>query len=347
MNTELPVQELGSVWALCLLPKVEIQQLPELARRKSFRNSNFEIKTVQKASDYWILIMEYKGQIRRRTVSIPLYKISGGWILLFTNKAELRLARVLTKRLYPWVSRAHLINYAIEELIRRMVPSADFYVKPMGCEAITPPTEGFQGDTSKGTTRARLLGPQTEHILDLIREDVYNLWIDNLEFEIRERLADEVVVRAFLTRDGLCRVDNKPGAFAVFVRLLEGVIASGHAREIKFSNMDRRIVDNEIKISPVRVKYKRPIETFQIRMVTQDLTRKTITSVIHAGNPYFLAIAQDFLDRSTFSIAIVDDEVTVIPVKQNSEAAFARILDIVYGNIGEGEEILPAGRIGA
>jgi len=286
--------------------------------------------------------MEYKGRIRRRTVSIPLLHVPDGWILLFTNKAEVKLVRVLTKRLYPWIPRAHLINYAIEELVRRMVPSQNFYMKPVGCDGITPPIEVLPEGRSKGTTRARLSGPQTERILDLIREEVYNLWIDNVEFEIREKRTDEAVIRAFLTRDGLCQVETKPGAFDTFMKLLEGVIASGRAREIKFSHMDRRIVGNEVRISPVRVKYEQPIETFQIRMIARDLTQRTITSVVHAGNPYFLAIAQDFLDRSTFSVAIIEDTVTVIPIKQNSDAAFARLLDIVYGNIGEGKEIFPA-----
>jgi len=291
--------------------------------------------------------MEYKGRIRRRTVSIPLHHVLNGWILLFASKAELRIARALIKRLYPHVSRAHLVNIAIEELVRRMVPSEEFYIKPIGCDAIAPPTESTQSEASKGTTRARLSGPQTERILDLIREKVYNLWIDNLEFEVRDKRTDDAVVRAFMTRDGMCRVETRPEAFSVFAKLLEGVIVSGHSRETMFSNMDRRIVGNEIRISPVRVKYEQQIEPFQVRMITEDLTRRTIASVIHSGNPYFLAIAQDFLDRSTFSIAIVYDTVTVIPVKQNSEAAFARLLDILYGNIGEGEEILPAGDTGA
>jgi len=295
-GNELPTRGPSSVWAVCLLPNVSIQELPHLARRKSYKNSSFAMEATPKSSDFWLVTMRYKGQIRKRVVSIPLHIIEDGWVLLFDNKAELELAKVLTRRLYPRISRAHLVNYAFEELVRLVIPSTEFYVKPIGCDAITPPTESPEGEPSKGTTRARLSGPQTERILELIRQHVYNLWIDNLEFEIRDKHSDEPIIRALMTRDGLCRFDAQPQAFDIFEKLLANVVASGSARETKFSNMDRRIVGSEVIVSPARVKYHRPIETFQLRMMARDLTRRTIASVVHAGNPYFLAIVQDFLE---------------------------------------------------
>jgi hypothetical protein len=158
---------------------------------------------------------------------------------------------------------------------------------------------------------------------------------------MREKQADEPVFQALLSRDGLCEVHIRPEAFDLFVKLLEGVVSSGRTREVTFSNMDRAVIGHEVRISPVRVKYHQPIETFQIKMITKDLIRRTITSVVHSGNPYFLAIAQDYQDKSTFSVAIIDNTLTIIPIKQNSDASFTRLLDIVYGNIGEGEEVLP------
>jgi hypothetical protein len=340
LDASIPGQTPSSIWALCLLPNISVNELPHLAKRRSFKNSSFAIEVIPKSADFWLITMRYKGQIKHQTISIPLRVTPEGWILLFRSKAELRLVRILTRRLYPRISRSHLTNESLEKLLNTMVPSADYYVKPMGCDAISPALKDVRTDL-RGSTSARLAGPDTARILEMIREKVYNLWIDNLEFEIRERHSEEPIVSARLTRDGLCEIHTGPEAFGLFVRLLDGVIAAGRAREVKFSNMDRRVVGRDVRISPVRVKYENPIETFQIRMIARDLTRRTVTSVVHAGNPYFLAIAQDFLDKSTFSIAIVGDTVTVIPIKQNSNSSFGHFLDIVYGNIGEGQEVLP------
>jgi hypothetical protein len=339
VNASIPGQAPASIWAMCVLPNISVNELPHLAKRRSFKNSSFSIEPIPKSADFWLLTMRYKGHVRHRTVSIPLRVTQDGWILLFKSKTELQLARILTRRLYPRISRSHLTNVALEKLVSTMIPSSDYYVKPIGCEAVTPALKDVRTDLV-GTTRARLSGPDTARILKMIQEKVYNLWIDNLEFEIRERHSEEPIVSARLTRDGLCEVRPSPEIFELFVKLLDGVIAAGRAREVKFSNMDRRVVGRDVRISPVRVKYENPIEAFQIRMIARDLTRRTVTSVVHAGNPYFLAIAQDFLDRSTFSIAIVGDTVTVIPIKQNSNSSFSHLLDIVYGNIGEGQEVL-------
>jgi hypothetical protein len=341
LNTAYPTVENKPVWALCLLPKARITDLPNLAERRSFKVSSFRITITQKADDLWILRMRYKGRIQQRSVAIACRVVENGWILLFSTKTELGLTRVLLRRLYPHVSRAHLRSPAIEELTRKLLPSDSYYIKAIGCDAIRPSQRGARTEQQGGSTRARLSGPDTQDLLDLIREHVSNVWVDNLEFEVREKRTDEALMTGIVTRDGLCKVQPRAGAFDLFEKMLDGVVSSGRTRENSFAHLDRRIVAGDVRVSPVNVLYEQNIQQFQIRKVSQDLTRKRITSIIYSGNPYFLAIAQDYLDGSTFSIAILDDTLTVVPIKQNSDAAFVRILDMLYARIGEGREELP------
>jgi hypothetical protein len=345
LNTEYPTVESRPVWALCLLPKARIGDLPKLAERKSFKVSSFRITLTQKTNDLWIVRMQYKGRIRERKVAIACRVMSNGWILLFNTKTELGLTRILLRRLYPHVSRAHLRSPAIEELTRRLLPSDSYYIKAIGCDAIRPSQKRPRDEEQGSSTRARLSGPETQDLLDLIREHVSNVWVDNLEFEVREKRTEEALMTAIVTREGLCRVEPRPGAFDLFEKMLVGVVTFGRSRENSFAHMDRRMVADEIRISPVNVLYDQNIQQFQIRQVSRDLTRNRIASIIHSGNPYFLAIAQDYLDGSTFSVAILDDTLTVVPIRQNSDAAFVRILDMLYARIGEGKEQLPFDQI--
>jgi hypothetical protein len=296
---------------------------------------------MQKTDDLWIIRMQYKGRIRERKVAIACRVVENGWILLFNTKTELGLTRVLLRRLYPHVSRAHLKSPAIEELTRRLLPSDLYYIKAIGCQAIRPSQKQPRDVERSSSTSATLSGPETQGLLDLIREHVSNVWVDNLEFEVREKRTDEALMTALVSRDGLCRVEARPGAFDLFEKMLEGVVNLGRTRESSFARMDRIVVAGEVRISPVRVLYDQNIQQFQIRQISHDLTTRRIASIIHSGNPYFLAIAQDYSDGSTFSVAILDDTLTVVPIRQNSDAAFVRILDMFYARIGEGKEQLP------
>lgn len=345
LNSTYPTVDNRPVWALCLLPKARIQDLPSLAERKSFKVSSFKIALTQKTDDLWIVRMQYKGRITERKVAIACRVMDNGWILLFNTKTELGLTRILLRRLYPHVSRAHLKSPAIEELTRKLLPSDSYYIKAIGCQAIRPSQKRPRDEERDSSTLARLSGPETQDLLDLIREHVSNVWVDDLAFEVREKRTDEAVMTALVTRDGLCRVAPRPGAFDLFEKMLEGIVTLGRTRESSFSHMDRRIVAGEIRISPVNVLYDQDIQQFQIQQISHDLIRKRITSIVHSGNPYFLAIAQDYLDGSTFSVAILDDTLTVVPIRQNSDAAFVRILDVLYARIGEGKEQLPFDQI--
>lgn len=327
---------------MCLLPKVNLKELPGLAERKSMKVSTFRVSLTPKTQDLSLINMHYRGRLRERRVTIACRVTDEGWILLFNTKTELMLARILLHRLYPNVSRAHLKSHAIEELTRRLLPSESYYIKATGCDAIRPQRKKSRHEDIGGSTRARLLGPETEEMLDLIREHVSNVWIDNLEFEVRDRHTDESLMTAFLSREGLCRVHAQAGAFELFEEMMNGVIDFGKRRELSFSKRDRTRIGNMVKVFPVNVRYEESIQRFQIQQVTRDLTKRTVASIIHAGNPYFLAIAQDYLDRSTFSIAILDDTLTVVPIRQNSDAAFVRLLDMLYSRIGEGNELLEA-----
>jgi hypothetical protein len=342
LNTTYPTIDNRPIWALCLLPKVDIKELPELAQRKSMRFSNFRFSVMPKTNDLCFINMQYKGRIRDRKAAISCHITNDGWILLFNTKTELSLARVLLRRLYPKVSRAHLKSNAIEELTRRLLPSDSYYVKPIGCDAIQAQRKGYPTERKTGSTRASLSGPETENLLDLIRDHVSNVWVDNLEFEVRDKQTDVSLMTGLITRDGLCQVHSQPGSFELFKKMLEEVVAFGRHRELSFSDMDRKFVDNEIRISPINVRYEENIETFQIRQISNDLTRKTLVSIVHYGNPYFLAITQDYVDRSTFSVAILENTLTVVPIKQNSDAAFVRLLDMLYARIGEGNEQFPS-----
>jgi hypothetical protein len=305
--------------------------------------SSFKISITKKTERLAFIKMQYRGRLQERSVSIACHIADDGWVLLFNTKTELRLARILLYRLYPKVSRAHLKSNAMEELTRSLLPSDSYYIRAIGCDAIRPQrSKSAYDEEGGGSTRARLSGPETEELLDLIREHVSNIWIDNLEFEVLDRHSDESLMTAFLTREGLCRVQPQIGAFALFDEMMTGVLQFGKRRETSFSKRDRTTFGKEVTIFPVSVDYSESIQRFQIGQIRRDLTRRTVVSIIHAGNPYFLAIAQDYLDRSTFSIAILGNTVTVVPIRQNSDEAFVRLLDMLYARIGEGIESLEA-----
>jgi hypothetical protein len=165
----------------------------------------------------------------------------------------------------------------------------------------------------------------------------YRIWIDHLSFEIKDE-NKMVLLQGSFTGKGLVRL--KFGKFSDFQKSLLSLFLELALRWKEFfSERERRIVQGHVKLRPYFVNYPFEPDKRQIDELERCLSNFYSYSIIHGGNPYYVANLCDYQDGSSFGLTILGKAITITPMLRSTSYASWTLTDRIQRVIGEGEII--------
>ena len=260
----------------------------------------------------------------------------GVWIA-FTNEQTYFVTHVAERffdRLYPNVSRLFL-NYSQMRAFMEDIKRAY-----MGSTAITSFSVKRQPKSWKLTETTLKRGTSLLWELDadeeLVRQSKeFRLTVDRLNFDIRDT-SGMLLLRANIARKGVCRL-----RFGDFTSFYENVVQKAidfglHWKEF-YGERERRVRDGEIRLSPFRIVYTENLDTEPLRRLSRQLSRSYSCSIVHGGNPYFVANVCDYDEGSSFGVTALGNVVTITPIVRATPEAIWKLADELQVILGDGD----------
>ena len=324
---------------LILLTDLKVEDLPMiLSRKEKLSQVYFTNVTALEEGLYRVSLQRSIGlrDVKREVIIDARYK--GAWIAL-TNAESYFITHVLERffeKLYPMVSRPYL-NYSqlrlllkiIKEAYRGKTTPTFFTIKRWKSK----PVEQRIFPEKKGTEI--LWDEDVDEEIQRLLSDDFTVIVDRLDFEVRDE-NNTMLLQAHITRKGLCKL--KFGSFSGFYRnVVLRLIDYGINRKDFYDKRERSIEKGIIKLRPLQIKYPFSFRNEQLNHFARKITNAYSCSIIHGGNPYFVANLCDYEDGSSFGVAVLGNLITVTPVTRATPQAVWRLLNKVQEILGDGE----------
>lgn len=324
--------------ALILFTEMNVEDLPNVAsqRTKISKIYDVNVRTLQE-NLYKVFLQRTIGlEVIKREVIIDA-GYDGAWIV-FTDAESYFVNHVLERffnNLYPMISRLYL-NYsqirlllqAIRESYRGKTSTTFFTVR----REKRSPTEKRMFPSKKGT---EILWEEDadEELRKLSAE--YRVKVDILNFDVRDE-NEALVLQAHITRRGLCKL--KFGSFSAFYEnVVCKAIKLGLDWRDFYDKRERRVEKGMVTLRPLRIDYEFNFDTEQLRWFAGKISSSYSSSIIHEGNPYFVANVCDYEDGSSFGVAILGNAITITPLTRASPQAVWKLLNKIQELLGDGE----------
>lgn len=325
--------------AFILLTDLKVEDLPIIVakREKLSKSYSVDVEALKEAL-YRVSLQRKMGlrEIRREFIIDAALK--GVWIVL-TDAESYFVAHVLERffeKLYPLVSRLYL-NYSQMRALLRIIRES--------CHGKTTLTYfTIKRERSKPLEEGlfqRKMGTQIlwdenvdEDIKRLLSDD-FMVNVGRLDFVLKDR-NDAFLLKAQITRKGLSKL--KFGSFSAFYKnVVRNAIEYGLDRKDFYDKRERNIEEGVVRLRPLKIDYSADFRSEQLNRFAKKLSSSYSCSIIHAGNPYFMADLCDCEDGSSFSIAVLGNSITVTPFARGTSSAVWRLLDRIQEIMGDGE----------
>jgi len=324
--------------ALILFTKLNVEDLPRVVSRRQRVSRMYDVNvTALQENLYKVFLQKAIGfEVLKREVFIDA-GYEGAWIV-FTDAESYFVTHVLERffnKLYPMISRLYL-NYSQIRLLLQTI------------------RESYRGRTTttfftlRGEKRRQTeqrMFPSRKRTEILWEEDVdeewkrlsvdYTLTVDRLNFEVKDE-SEALVLQAHITRKGLCKL--KFGSFSAFYEnvVLQAIKLGLNWRDF-YDKRERRVEKGMVTLRPLRIDYAFNFDTEQLRWFAGKISAAYSSSIIHEGNPYFVANLCDYEDGSSFGVAILGNAITITPITRASPQAVWRLLNKIQELLGDGE----------
>jgi len=323
--------------AIILLSDLEIEELEKIVHEKRKLARIYNIKLTKLETHLYGLNL--KKIVRKRTASgYAILDVShrGVWIA-FCNEKTYFVKRVLERlfiALYPKISRLYL-NYsqihtllsAIKEAYKGQTTLTSFTIKrePKRVERI------FR---SRGTFQLWEENAEEE----LLRQSKdYQLTVDRVNFEVRDE-KNMLLLQAHISRKGICKL-----RFGSFSRFYENVVLKAIDLGLNwkkfYGHRERVISEGKIWLRPFRINYPFDLDERQLRRLADKISKSHSCSIIHGGNPYFVANICDYQDGSSFGVTALGNIVTITPITRSTHQAAWKLTNHIQEILGDGEII--------
>jgi len=328
-----------SLKALILLTDLKVEDLPEILYQREKLSRVYYIHVVALGEElYRVSLQRTMGlrEVRREIIIDAGYK--GAWIVLTTAESYF-ITHVLERffdKLYPMVSRLYL-NYSqmrlLLETIRKSYHGKTtptfFTIKRERRE----PMEERVFPKKKGTQI--LWEENVNEEIERLLADGFIVIVDRLDFEVRGE-NNAILLQAHITRKGLCKL--KFGSFSAFYQnVVLKAIEYGIDRKEFYDNRERIIEKGMIQLHPLQINYPFDFRNEHLKRFARKITNSYSCSIIHGGNPYFVANLCDYEDGSSFGVAILGNSVTVTPVTRATPQAVWKLLNKIQEILGDGK----------
>lgn len=326
-----------SLKVLVVFSDFDVAQLEEMISRRKKLSKKYHIKV--KAIDGNLYLLNFQRIIRKELVkgyALLDSRFDGTWILLTDEKSYFtaHVLESLFSGLYPDVSRLFLNYSQIRELLRKIErnyqgrASVTFFVtkrKPRELAELVERKGTFLLWETKGE----------DELLAQLRN--YRVTVDKLDFEVRNE-EDSVLLQAYVSRKGLWKL-----RFGNFVTFYENVVSTaveiGLGLKRFYGNRERIMRDGEIKLSPFRINYSFDFGKEQLQGLATKMSKSYLCSIVHSGNPYFVANVCDYQDGSSFGVTALGKIVTITPVSRATPQAAWKLANRIQELLGDGEII--------
>lgn len=330
--------------AILLLSEMEPEKLKEIvnSRRKLSKAYSADVTPLGQYLYRVNLSKDIRGRVFRGYVLLDTSQ-KGIWIA-FTNEETYfvtRVAEMFFDKLYPKVSRLYL-NYSqirafleeIKDAYKGRTTLTSFTVKRQ------PKKWKLSFEKEKGTLT--LWEENAEEELMKQSRD-YRLTIDRLNFDVMDERGI-ILLQAHISRKGLCKL-----RFGDFSSFYENVVLKAITLGLRwkqfYDKRERTIKDGEIKLSPFRIMYKEDLEKQQLIRLSNRISKTYSCSIIHGGNPYFVANICDYDEGSSFGVTALGNVVTITPIVRATPEAIWKLANKVQELLGDGE-IVDVGKEG-
>jgi hypothetical protein len=325
-----------SLKALVLLSDFDASQLEAMVSDRKKLSKKYHIKMT--AIDNELYLINFQRIIRKELVkgyALLDAEFDGAWILLTDEKSYFvtRVLEGMANGLYPDVSRLYLNYSQIRTLLREIEKiyqghaSVTFFVtKRKPRELRLEPIE------RKGTFLLWEIEGEDE-LLAQMRD--YRVVVDKLDFEVRNG-EGAVLLQAHISRKGLWKL--RFGNFTTFYeKVVSAAVEIGLGLKRFYGNRERIARDGEIKLSPFRINYGFDFGKEQLQGLANNLSKSYLCSIVHSGNPYFVANVCDYQDGSSFGVTALGKIVTITPISRATPQAAWKLTNRIQELLGDGE----------
>ena len=325
--------------ALMLLTDLKVEDLPSILsrRRKLSRVYNANVSALEEGL-YRVSLQRTLGLRDVREEVIIDAGCEDAWIVL-TNAGSYFVTHVLERffeKLYPMVSRLYFNYSQLRTLLQKIreaylgkATPTFFTIKRWRSRPATQRVFPVK----KGT---EILWDEDvdEEIQRLLSED-FTVIVDKLDFEVREE-NNAVLLQAHITRKGLCKL--KFGGFSAFYgNVVLKAIEFGIGCKDFYDKRERSVEKGIVKLHPLQIRYPLSFSSEQLNHFAKKIPNAYSSSIIHGGNPYFVANLCDYEDGSSFGITALGNVITVTPVTRATPQAVWRLLNKIQEILGDGE----------
>jgi len=103
--------------------------------------------------------------------------------------------------------------------------------------------------------------------------------------------------------------------------------------------MAQAISHRKIWLKPFRIEYPFDLDKRQLGRLADRVSKRYSCSIVHGGNPYFVANICDYQDGSSFGVTALGNIVTITPITRGTHQAAWKLTNRIQEILGDGEII--------
>lgn len=321
--------------AIILLSEMGIDDLKERVRKRQKLARIYKIKLTKLETGLYGLNLQ--RLVRRKIVrGYAILDVSqeGVWVA-FCNETSYFVKRALERlfiALYPQISRLYL-NYSKIHALLNMIKEA--YQGQTTLTSFTikrEPKHGERPFREKGTFQLWEESAEEE----LLRQSKdYQLTIDRVNFEVKGK-NNMLLLQANISRRGICKL--RFGSFSAFYEnVVLKAIDLGLNWKKFYGHRERVVREGKVWLKPFRINYPFDLDRRQISRLADEISKSYSCSIVHGGNPYFVANICDYQDGSSFGVTALGNIVTITPITRNTHQATWKLANQIQEILGDGE----------
>lgn len=106
-----------------------------------------------------------------------------------------------------------------------------------------------------------------------------------------------------------------------------------------FKNKERKQIDGEIIINPVKYQFKKEIPVPELNIIKDKILAKYVGGVTSFGNPLLMMQFTDSTDGSSYDLYAYKDIIEIVPLNKASSASFTQLTSLISDNLPLGEMV--------
>ncbi|MBE3093863.1 MAG: hypothetical protein IMZ52_02445, partial [Actinobacteria bacterium] len=100
-----------------------------------------------------------------------------------------------------------------------------------------------------------------------------------------------------------------------------------------FKDKERKSVNGEIRINPIKYKFKKEIPLDELNKIKNKILKRYIGGVTSFGNPLLMMQFSDVNDGSSYDLYAYHDTIEVVPLDKASSASFSKLASFISDNL--------------